>query len=94
MIASAKARVPRASATTILDCDDDPGAAQATIGAGVEAVIFNGRPDIAARLADIASQSGVRLLTERPAAVLDLGALFFASPDTLRRRCIDVLTAD
>jgi hypothetical protein len=94
MIDAARGAVPDARSRLILDCGDDTGAAQSAIAAGAEAVIFVGRPDIATRLADIASQRGIRLLTERPAAVLDLGALFFAPPDTLRRRCIDVLTAD
>jgi hypothetical protein len=94
MIAAARGAAPVARGVSVLDCGDDAGAAQAAICEGVEAVIFAGRPDVAARLADIAGRQCVRLLTERPAVGLDLAALFFASPDRLRRCCIDFLTGD
>jgi hypothetical protein len=63
----------------------------AAIRAGVEAVVYTGRADVARRLADIAKQHGVRLDTERPAAGLDLGTEFFASEDILERRCAEFL---
>ena len=58
---------------------------------GVERVVFTGRPDVAARLAGIAPQYGVRLATERPTAALDLAAAFLESPEMIERRCADLL---
>jgi hypothetical protein len=91
MIAAARQAVPEAQCTSLLDCGDDAGAAQAAIRAGVEAIVFAGRADVAARLADIAGQRGVRLATERPQPALDLGAFFFAASETLERQCADAL---
>ena len=91
LLATAREAVPEAKATAFLDCGDDAGAAMGAIRAGIEGVVFTGRADVAARLADIAGQRGAMLLTARPEPVLDLGALFFADSETLRRRCADVL---
>jgi len=91
-MAAARDAVPAAQSTALLDCGDDAGAAQAAIRAGVEGVIFTGRADVAERLADIAAQRGIRLLTERPAAALDLSSEFFASPEALRQRCAEFLS--
>ena len=91
MVAAARAAVPDAACATLLDCDDEAGAAQAAIRGGVDGIVFTGRADVAARLADIAKQRGVRLVTKRPEAALDLADMFFAPPETLRRRCADVL---
>src|SRR5438067_12898566 len=70
LIAAAREAVPAAQSTALLDCAEDAGAAQAAIRAGIEGVVFTGRADVAERLADIAGQRGIRLLTERPAATL------------------------
>jgi hypothetical protein len=93
IIAAAREAVPGARCVVLLDCGDDAGAAQAAIRAGIENVVFTGRADIAARLADIARGKGARLLTDRPAATLDLAADFFAAPDRLRERCAMVLAS-
>src|SRR5712691_6976217 len=77
LIAAAREAVPAAQSTALLDCGDDAGAAQAAIRAGIEAVVFTGRADVAARLADIAEQRGASLVTTHPVAALDLGLLFF-----------------
>lgn len=90
LVAAARAAIPAAQCTVLLDCGDDAGAAQAAIRAGIEGVIFTGRADVAERLADIAGQRGARLLTRRPVLALDLGTEFFASPEILRRRCAEV----
>ncbi len=90
---AAREAVPGAQFRPLLDCGDDAGAAMAAIRAGLEAIVFTGRADVAARLADIALQAGARLLTERPAAALDLGASFFADNDMLRRRCAEILAS-
>ncbi len=93
MIAAARDAVPAAQCTALIDCGDDAGAAMAAIVAGIEGVVFTGRADVAARLAGIASRGGTSLVTAPPVAALDLGAEFFAAPETLRRRVADVLAS-
>lgn len=90
MIAAAREAAPQGRCASLLDCGEDAGAAQGAIRAGVEAIIFTGRADVAARLADIAGQRGCRLVTVRPDAALDLADVFFAAPEALRRRCAAV----
>jgi acyl-CoA reductase-like NAD-dependent aldehyde dehydrogenase len=92
LIAGARAAVPTGQAAALLDCGDDAGAAQAAIRAGIEAIVFTGPAEVARRLVDIARQRGCRLVHERPAAALDLGAAFFASPEQLRRSCAEHLS--
>jgi acyl-CoA reductase-like NAD-dependent aldehyde dehydrogenase len=92
VVATAREAVPEASFSSWLDCGDDRGAALAAIRSEVEGIVFTGRADVACRLADIAQQHGVRFLTARPAPTLDLGDDFFAAPETLERRCTDLLT--
>jgi hypothetical protein len=93
LVDAARAAVPAARFSAVLDCGDDAGAAQGAIRAGIETVIFIGRADVAERLAAIAERQGARLLTERPAAAVDLLAHFFADEDTLRRYCTSVMEA-
>jgi hypothetical protein len=93
LVAAACVAVPAAECSMILDCGGDAGAAQAAIRAGIEGIFFTGRGDVAERLADIAGQRGIRLLTVRPDPALDLGSEFFASPETLRRRCAEILAS-
>ena len=90
---AARQAVPEARFTAILDCGEYAGGAMAAIRAGIAAIVFTGRADIAARLADIAAQAGVRLVTERPAAALDLGSSFFEDHETLRHRCAEILAS-
>jgi hypothetical protein len=92
MVDAARQAVPDASFAALLDCADDVGAALAAIRCEVEGVVFTGRADVARRLADIACQHGVRFVTDRPVALLDLGDDFFASPEIIERRCADLLT--
>jgi hypothetical protein len=91
LIEQTRAAVPTARCTAVLDCGDDAGMAQGAIRAGVEAIVFTGRPDVAERLADIAGQRGACILTQRPAAALDLADFFFADAAQLLRRSRDVL---
>lgn len=91
LIEAAHVAVPESRCTAILDCADDAGAVQGAIRAAVEAIVFTGRADIAERLADIAGQRGIEVVTERPAATLDLADFFFADAETLLRRCRDGL---
>jgi len=96
VLRTAREAVPGAQCTALLDCGDDAGAAMAAIRAGIPAIVFAGPADVTARLADIATKAGTKLLSERPAAVLDLGDpfFFFASPDALRRSCRAVFNAE
>jgi hypothetical protein len=93
LVAAARATVPEASTSAVLDCADDPAAALVAIRQRTDAVVFTGRADVAARLADIARQYGVALLPVRPPAALDLAAEFFASIVALEARCGDVLAS-
>jgi hypothetical protein len=93
MVEAACAEVPSAEFAAILDCGEDAGATQGAIRAGIKTVIFTGRADVAARLADIADQRGAVLLTARPAVTLDLAAMFFADAQALHRHCCDVLAS-
>ena len=93
MIAAARAAMPAAQCNAVLDCGNNAGAAQAAIRAGIEAILFTGRADVTERLADIAAQRGVRLLTKRPEAALDLATVFFASPEILRQCCTESLAS-
>jgi hypothetical protein len=90
VVDAARAAVPAADFSAILDCGDDAGAAQGAIRAGVETVIFTGRADVAERLSGIATAKSIRLLTARPDASLDLVRWFFADGETLRQRCAEV----
>lgn len=76
MIAQARAAVPPANTdakpTSILDCADEPGTALAAIREGVDAIaVAVPEPDFA-RLADIAGQSGVAILSVDRDAACDL----------------------
>jgi len=93
LVDTAREAVLVARFSAILDCGDDAGAVQGALRAGIAAVIFTGRADVAERLAAIAQQVGGSLLTTRPPPLLDLGELFFASSDTLRERCADALAS-
>jgi acyl-CoA reductase-like NAD-dependent aldehyde dehydrogenase len=93
VIRAAREAMPAAQFGALIDCGDDAGAAMAAIRAGLDAIVFTGRADVAARLADIAAQGGARLITQRPAAPHDLGAVFFSDHDTLRRRCAEILAS-
>jgi len=91
LIVTAREAVPEARFSALLDCGDDVGAALAAIRSEIEGVVFTGRADVARRLADIARQHGVNFVTDRPEAALDLGEDFFASPEILERRCLEIL---
>ena len=93
LIDAVRAAVPAGRFTAILDCGDDAGAAQGALRAGIEAVVYIGRADVADRLAAIAVEKGARLLTERPATGLDLGRWFFGDVATLRRKCAACLAS-
>src|SRR5271165_6981358 len=87
VVAAAREAGPEVRSFAFLDCGDEPGAALAAIRTGIEGVIFTGRADVARRLADMARQHGVLLVTERPAASLDLEQHFFASEEASEQAC-------
>jgi hypothetical protein len=92
MVAAAREAVTEARFSTLLDCGDDVGAALAALRSQVEGIVFTGRADVACRLADIARQHGVGLVTDRPAVAIDLGDEFFAPLEVLEQRCAAHLT--
>jgi hypothetical protein len=71
VVAAARAEHPEAAVDCILDCGARAGDVMAALRAGIPAVRFTGRKDVAAKLAAIAEGSGARLVTRRPRA-LDL----------------------
>jgi hypothetical protein len=91
LIAAAREAVPEAQLSALLDCGDNVGAALAAIRSEVEGVVFIGRADVAGRLAGIALQHGVRFETGRGETALDLAEDFFASGDSVERRCAEFL---
>jgi acyl-CoA reductase-like NAD-dependent aldehyde dehydrogenase len=94
VIDAARAAVPEVPSSAFLDCGDRPGVALATIRVGIEGLIFTGSTDVAVRLADIACQHGLRLITERPIAALDFVDDFFASEAKSEQRCTRLLGLD
>ncbi|HEX2152024.1 MAG TPA: hypothetical protein VHG31_08515 [Stellaceae bacterium] len=94
VVAAARDCVRAARMAALLDCGDDAGAAQAALREGIEAIVFSGRDEVVERLADIAHQCGGSVLTERPETALDLGGDFFAPPDALRRRVLEMLRGE
>jgi hypothetical protein len=71
VVALAAADHPKAAVTAVLDCADKPGPVMAAFHHGIKAVRFTGRRRVAEKLAEIAEQSGARLITGRIRA-LDL----------------------
>jgi acyl-CoA reductase-like NAD-dependent aldehyde dehydrogenase len=94
LVEAARQAAPEAHFSALLDCGDRPGDALGAIRAHIEAVIFTGRADVSRRLAEIASRCGVRLVTTRPAANLDLGDSFFASEAESEELCAQCFTPD
>ena len=92
LVTAAREAVPDAGSSSLLDCGDDAGATLAALRSEVEGVVFTGRADVARRLGDIAAQHRVRFVTERPMPAIDLGDDFFASPEILERRCVELLS--
>jgi hypothetical protein len=91
VVEAARAVVPEVRSSAFLDCGDRPGAALAAIRDGIGGVIYAGPADVGTRLAAIARQHGVRLITERPVAALDLVDDFFASDAESKQRCAGVM---
>jgi len=75
--------VPGAKCRTLLDCADRPDLAQAALRQGTDAILFTGKPRVAAKLADIAAAYGAVLLRQRPPALELAGTR--APADALRQ---------
>ncbi|MBP2298067.1 hypothetical protein [Azospirillum picis] len=73
LLARVRREFPELAATALLDCSDRAGAAQGALAAGMPALLFTGRPDVAQRLAAIASRRGAVVLTRCP-YFLDMAA--------------------
>jgi len=71
LCALAATAAPAITVSVVVDCDDRAGDAQGALAAGAKRILFTGRAEVAARLADIAAGLGAEVLVERPAA-LDL----------------------
>jgi fructose/tagatose bisphosphate aldolase len=63
VIARARGEFPDVPVTAILDCDDAPGHVLGALRAGVKAVRFTGRADVAAKLAEIAAALDAAVIT-------------------------------
>ncbi len=70
-VALGVAAAPGVQVEAVIDCDDAAGDVLAALRVGWKRLLFTGEPELAAKLADIAGQSGATLLTRRPDA-LDL----------------------
>ena len=68
MIAEAERAEPGALQDAVLDCGDDPGWALAALREGVKAVVLRAPAETRTKIADIAAQTGAKVLNERPAA--------------------------
>ena len=82
IVDAAAAENPDVAVSAVIDCGADAGAAMGALRAGWRAILFSGRDDVAARLADMAREAGARLTGEGPEA-LDL--LDAADPAALCR---------
>ncbi|MGE0726113.1 MAG: hypothetical protein AB7O45_17190 [Alphaproteobacteria bacterium] len=74
MVDLVRAERPGARICAAIDCADQEGRVLHAFRAGCAAAIFHGRPDVAAKLAEIAAGHGATLLTERPATLSLAGA--------------------
>jgi len=70
IIAAARAALPEAKSEAVLDCGDAPGLALGALRAGAEAVTLRASPETRAKVADIAGQTGARLI--EPEEAFDL----------------------
>lgn len=61
----ARAEFPDVRCRFVLDCGDDPGVALGALRSGVRELAFAGRPEVAAKLGDIARRRGARVQWER-----------------------------
>ena len=87
MIDAARAAVPQARRTWIIDCGDDAGLAMAALRAGARLIRVNLRADVRVRVADIARQQSARLADDGD----DQPALDLAMVGDARAACLSWL---
>lgn len=63
LITAARSDFPDAEMRSVLDCADEPGTALSAIRAGVEAIALSAPEDARARVAEIAEQASVALVS-------------------------------
>lgn len=71
LVRAARADVPAARCSAILDCHRAAGRAMAAVRLGFEAIVYVGTPETVEKLTDIGEPYGCEILTERPQS-LDL----------------------
>ena len=64
MIETGRRMHPAAEAVAVLDCGDRAGDAMGALREGIEVVCFRGDPAVAAKLAEMAAQSGAAVIEE------------------------------
>lgn len=85
LIAAAQDASPNARCEAIFDCGDAPGLALEALRHGVKTLRLTGKPDVIARVADIAQQQGARVEEQaRAEPLLDLNGAH-APYDAARR---------
>jgi len=87
MVAAARETHPQARSLAVVDCGVRAGDAMAALREGIEVVCFRGDPEIAAKLSEMAEQSGARVVTALTVS-LDLAGL--AEPEDAVIACLTV----
>lgn len=87
IVSAACAEHPEADCVAVLDCGGDPGFALAALRAGLKRIRVDVRPDVYARLADIARQSGATLEDAKDEANRDSLALDLLDCTSPLERC-------
>jgi len=62
IVSEARDAFPEADLSAVLDCGDEPGTALGAIRHGIEAISLAAEPDVRHRVADIAAQSGTKIV--------------------------------
>lgn len=89
LVDQARQAVPAAEASALLDCAGRAGDALAAIRAQVPAIAIDLPPEVAAKIADIATQAGVTIAAYDDSGALDLAAC--PDIDSARRACAGYL---
>lgn len=83
IVETARGAFPQVPITAVLDCGDSPGLALGALRIGIRAVRLEAAPEVLARIADIASQTGASLDRDDRAA---LNLLDVPDPEAACRR--------
>lgn len=85
IVAAAREAEPHARSLAVLDCGNRPGDAMAALREGIEAVCFRGDAEVAAKLSEMAEQSGAHVI-EALTVALDLSQV--SDPEAALRACL------